>query len=69
MAKEIILTVTGMSCGGCSGSVNKVVGKVNGVATVNAEHQPINKVTVTGEDFDEEAVRAAIIGAGFTVEA
>eukprot|EP00965_Chrysotila_dentata_P223933 6193885-Pleurochrysis_carterae.AAC.1 len=52
----LVLTVTGMSCGGCSGSVENVVKKVPGVAEVKAEFQPTNKVTVTGEG-EERAMR------------
>jgi len=64
----LVLTVTGMSCGGCSGSVENVVKKVPGVAEVKAEFQPTNKVTVTGEDYDTMAIKEAIEKAGFKVE-
>lgn len=61
------LNVTGMMCGGCTGSVEAVVSKVDGVIAVKAEHQPANKVTIDGV-FDEAAVKAVITKAGFTVE-
>eukprot|EP00327_Prymnesium_parvum_P002993 CAMPEP_0182839482 /NCGR_PEP_ID=MMETSP0006_2-20121128/23887_1 /TAXON_ID=97485 /ORGANISM="Prymnesium parvum, Strain Texoma1" /LENGTH=113 /DNA_ID=CAMNT_0024968629 /DNA_START=316 /DNA_END=658 /DNA_ORIENTATION=- len=35
---EVVLKVTGMSCEGCSGSINNVVGKIDGVTSVNADH-------------------------------
>ena len=69
MADTLELNVTGMSCDGCSGSVNTVVSKLAGVEKVVAEHQPTNKVTVTGTALDRAAIVEAITKAGFTVEA
>ena len=42
------IKVTGMMCGGCTGSVNSVVGKVDGVEKVDAKHTPDDKVLVPG---------------------
>ena len=58
MADTLELNVTGMSCDGCSGSVNTVVSKLAGVEKVVAEHQPTNKVTVTGTALDRAAIVA-----------
>ena len=69
MPETVVLTVTGMSCGGCSGSVQNVVSKLANVESVFVEHQPTNKVTVTGDGLDRAAIAAAITNAGFTVEA
>lgn len=59
--------VDGMSCGGCESSVENVVGDLDGVEGVAADNES-GTVTVDG-DYDEEAVRQAIEGAGFTVSA
>lgn len=59
------LKVTGMMCGGCTGSVENAVGKLDGVTSVKAVWEE-NKVTVEGGDTD--AVKAAITKAGFKVE-
>lgn len=61
----IVLKVEGMSCGGCSGSVNTVVGKIEGVDSVVADHDA-NSVTIEGNP-DMEVVKAAITKAGFEV--
>ena len=60
-----VLKVEGMSCGGCSGSVNTVVGKIAGVEKVVADHDA-NIVTIEGEP-DMDAVKDAITKAGFDV--
>ena len=62
------LKVTGMMCEGCTGSVENVVAKVSNVSSVKAEFAPADKVTVAGEGYDIEEVKAAITKAGFTVE-
>ena len=46
---ELVLTVTGMACGGCSGAVEKIIKDFDGVVEVKAEPTPANKVTITGE--------------------
>jgi len=63
---EVVLKVTGMSCEGCSGSINNVVGKIDGVTSVNADHDN-DKVTINGT-FELAQVKEAITKAGFTVE-
>ncbi len=61
------LTVTGMSCGGCSNAVKRVVEKLEGVDSCLADHQA-DKVTVDGNGYDEKLVRDAITNAGFAVQ-
>ena len=63
------IKVTGMMCGGCTGSVNSVVGKVDGVEKVDAKHTPDDKVLVTCAEASLPAVKDAITKAGFTVVA
>lgn len=63
----LVLTVTGMSCGGCSSAVKRVVEKLQGVESCLADHQA-DKVTVNGDGYDEKSVRDAITNAGFAVQ-
>ena len=60
--------VTGMTCGGCENAVKRVVGKLPGVASVDASHSA-ERVTV---DFDEaqvdlDAIKAKISTLGYQV--
>ena len=67
---EDTFKVEGMMCGGCTGSVEAVVKKIDGVAEVKANHKdedPPNQVTVKG-DYDLDAIKAAIKKAGFEPE-
>ena len=45
----LTLTVTGMTCGGCENAVKRAVGRLPGVASVDASHLE-QRVTV---DYDE----------------
>jgi copper chaperone len=67
---QIVLQVTGMTCGGCETAVRRAVGRVPGVVSVEASHRE-ERVTVTfGDDRpDRGAVVAAIERIGFTVSA
>ena len=63
------LHVTGMTCGGCENAVKRAVGKLPGVASVDASHAA-QKVTV---DFDEsqtnlDAIKAKITTLGYQVQ-
>ena len=60
------LKVDGMMCGGCEGSVTNVVEKISGVTSVKASHSE-KKVTVEGDGVDAEAVKEAIVKAGFKI--
>eukprot|EP00967_Tisochrysis_lutea_P004983 scaffold5901_cov24-Tisochrysis_lutea.AAC.1 len=65
-----VLTVTGMMCGGCSGSLETIVKKMPGVISIKAEPQPVNKVTLVGDtSMSLDDVKAAIQKGGWTVEA
>ena len=66
--EKIELKVEGMTCGGCSSSVEKVLTAANGVQAVSASHED-DKVNV---DFDPSvidlgAIKSAIEDAGFDV--
>lgn len=58
--------VEGMSCEHCVRAVTGEVTKVAGVCDV-AVDLAANTVTVTGEPLDDDAIRAAIDEAGYTV--
>ena len=62
------LRVTGMTCGGCENAVKRAVGKLPGVASVEASHTE-QRVTV---DFDAaqtslDAIAAKIAALGYQV--
>ena len=62
------LHVTGMTCGGCENAVKRAVGKLPGVASIDASHAE-KRVTV---DFDTtqttlDAIKAKITTLGYQV--
>ena len=58
-------TVTGMTCGHCVSSVTEEVGALDGVRTVDVD-LPTGRVTVvSAAALDLEAVRAAVVEAGY----
>jgi len=61
---EITYTVAGMSCGHCKSAVEAKLGRVPGVESVNADFDT-KLVVVRGEGLADEALRAAIDGAGY----
>jgi copper chaperone len=60
-------TVEGMSCEHCKASVEEEISEITGVTAVEAEPATGN-VTVTGDDFTDEQVNAAVDEAGYTVK-
>ena len=56
--------VQGMTCHSCVAMVSEEVGEVAGVQSVEVDLGR-GTVTVQGNDVDEEAVRRAIIEAGY----
>jgi copper chaperone len=61
---EVVLSVPGMTCGHCKAAVTEEVGKVTGVASVDV-NLDTKLVTISGENLDNTALRAAIDEAGF----
>ena len=59
-------TVEGMTCGHCEMSEEEV-GEISGVSEVTADHTT-GAVTVTGTDFTDEQVAAAVAEAGYTLK-
>lgn len=60
-------TVEGMTCGHCELSVQEEVSEIAGVTEANADHTT-STLTVTGEDFSDEQVAAAVTEAGYQVK-
>jgi copper chaperone CopZ len=58
--------VHGMTCDHCVLSVTEEVADVAGVRDVDVELAS-GRLTVAGVGFDDEAVKAAVEGAGYTV--
>ena len=66
---EIILSVTGMTCGGCVSSVQKVLTALPGVQNVDVTLTPGQaRVVVDPAQIDRAALVQAVIDAGFGVD-
>ena len=59
-------SVRGMSCGHCRASITAKVERVAGVTSVDVD-LAAKRVSVTGEELDDAAIRAAIDDAGYDV--
>lgn len=68
MTESITYTVPGMSCDHCKEAVTREVSAVADVASVEVDLDS-KLVTVTGENLDDAALRAAIDEAGYEVAA
>lgn len=58
--------VDGMTCSHCVLSVREQVAEVAGVSEVGVD-LATGRLTVTGQDISDEAIRAAVAEAGYTV--
>jgi len=68
MSETVTYTVPGMSCGHCENAVKAEVSEVAGVESVDVDLDS-KEVTVTGAGLSDEALRAAIVDAGYDVSA
>jgi copper chaperone len=59
-------TVEGMTCSHCVLSAREEVSEVPGVSAVDVDLAS-GRMTVTGEDVSDDAVRAAVAEAGYEV--
>lgn len=69
MTESVVLTVTGMKCGGCETNVTDKLQAIDGIVSVKAS----SKDKTVSVDFDAEktgldAIKNAITSAGFTVQ-
>ncbi|MEI6387780.1 MAG: copper ion binding protein [Spirochaetota bacterium] len=62
------LTVEGMSCNHCVNHVKNALADLSGVASVMVD-LATNKAVVEGDSLDEEAMKAAVVDAGYEVVA
>lgn len=60
--------VEGMTCGHCEMSVKEEIGEIAGVSEVLASAAS-GKVSVTGENFTDDQVAAAVAEAGYSIKA
>lgn len=61
------VTVTGMTCGHCVTSVREEVGSIPGVTTVDVD-LATGQVTIGSDrQLDDEAIREAVVEAGYAV--
>ncbi len=63
---EKTYSVTGMTCEHCVKAVSTEVGGITGVQQV-AVDLAAGQVTVSGDDFTDEQIRAAVDEAGYAV--
>lgn len=65
---EIILSVTGMTCGGCVNSVHKVLTALPGVYSVEVTLTPAQaRVVYDAARVDRAALVQAVVDAGYGV--
>ena len=68
--KTVVLKVEGMTCGGCSSSINKKLGGTPGVVSCKADHEAgTATVTYTAGKVAEADLVAAINKLGFKASA
>jgi len=63
---EKVYEVTGMTCGHCVSSVTSEISKVVGVDSVEVDLGS-SRVTVAGDGFNDEQIRAAVDEAGYAI--
>ncbi|MDO5098764.1 MAG: heavy-metal-associated domain-containing protein [Corynebacterium sp.] len=59
--------VTGMTCQHCVMSVTEEISEIPGVQGVDVDLES-GRVTITGEDFSDSSVSAAVTEAGFALQ-
>ena len=69
MTESVLLTVTGMKCGGCEANLTNKLQAIDGVLSVNASSKNSEvSVEFDAEKTDLDVITDAITDAGFTVE-
>jgi len=66
--EKIEISVEGMTCGHCAMSVTNELATLEGVSSVNVDHQS-GKATVEAEGVTEEQLSEAVSEAGYTATA
>jgi copper chaperone len=65
---ESVYAVKGMTCNHCAASVTEEVEQVAGVTSIDVDLER-GRIIVRGEDFSDEAIRAAVDEAGYGLAA
>jgi copper chaperone len=69
MTESVILTVSGMKCGGCEANVAGKLNAIDGVVSVKASSKDRQvRVEFNSEKTSLTVIKNAIAEAGFTVE-
>ena len=63
------LTITGMTCGGCSGRVTRVLDATPGVISATISHENVSGVITTTSQLSTEDVVDSVNYTGFTAKA
>lgn len=63
---NITLKIEGMTCGHCKATVERVLQGVEGVETVLVDLKQ-GTAQVSGQGLDKEALKNAVIGAGYQI--
>ena len=63
------LTINGMTCGGCSGRVARVLEATEGVVKAEISHQSNSGTVITTDALSTEDVVAVVASTGFEVHA
>lgn len=67
--KNVKLNVEGMHCGGCSSRLERVLSSLEGVGSANVSlEEKIANVNYNEEKVSIEAIKEAIVDAGFEVD-
>lgn len=65
--KEIVLNIKGMMCEGCEKRVQNVLGNIDGVESVNANHNTGKVLIVLNKDVEKLLLEEAIDDLGYEV--
>lgn len=66
--KQLVLTVTGMTCSGCEQRIEATLARLNGVVRSKADHRSgAVTVVINPAEASEDAVRASVTQAGYGV--
>ncbi|MDA3900422.1 MAG: copper ion binding protein [Spirochaetes bacterium] len=65
MEKKEMIKIEGMSCNHCVASIERAVSAVPGVTAVSVDLK--KKQAAVSGDFDLDAIRDAVVAAGYTV--
>jgi copper chaperone len=69
MTEFLLLTVSGMKCGGCESNVTAKLKTIEGIKSVKASSQDKEvSIEYDADKTDLNAIKDAIIKAGYTVE-